>query len=154
MATFEGNIEASLPDLHSIAGSNVDAQRAAKALDQASTVIESISGVIFDAEYRELPVTKGDALWIKRAVVFQAVWLLEQGDSLSRVGASSLSQDGLSVSAPDELTFVLAPMAKRALGNCSWNGNKTTRIGGYSPSRVTDFSIDDSGPWTPAGGLL
>lgn len=151
MAVFEGNIEASLPDLHAIAGSNVDAQEAAKALDQASTVVESISGVIFDSEYRDLPVTKGDALWIKRAVVFQAVWLLEQKDSLSRVGASSLSQDGLSVSASDELTFVLAPMAKRALNNCSWNGSKTVSVDAGKVKRVTDFHIDDSGPWTPAG---
>lgn len=152
MAGFEGNIEVSLPDLFSVAGAQTDVTAATKALDQAATVIETVSGVIFEGESRELFLKKSDALWIRRATVFQAAWLLEQQDALSRVGASSISQDGVSVQSDNELTFVLSPLAKRALGNCSWAKSGTQIVKGKKSAGVVDPVVSDNHAWYPLGG--
>lgn len=153
MAGYEETIVVSLPELYSIAGAQVDVTAATKALDQAQTVIETISGVVFDADFRDLFLKKSDALWIKRATVFQAAWLLEQQDALTRIGANSITQDGISVSSENDLTFVLAPLAKRALQNCSWTKSGTQRVSTDRKRIDIDYTVSDDHPWSPLGGI-
>lgn len=151
MATYEENIEGSLAELYALSGSTVDPTLAARTLDQAATIVETISGAVLSAAYREQPISRTDAYWLSRAIVFQAAWLLEQPDVMSRLAVDSLSQDGISVSAPNGLTFVLAPMAKRALSNCTWAKTGTIQVEGVQVKTDISFLTNDNHPWTPMG---
>lgn len=149
---FLGDIEASISDALALIGIGVSVSDINDALEQAATVIETVSGVVFDAAYREVPISKTNALWVRRAVVFQAAWMIEQHGSLSRQAVSSVSQDGVSVSAQDGLTFVLAPLAKRALSNCNWARSHTQSIGILGKSSgVENILVDDNHAWTKLG---
>lgn len=149
MAEYTGDIIVNLPELYVIAGAQTDVDAATKALDQATAVIELVSGVVFDAEFREIPVSKADSNWIRRAIIFQATWTLEQADSLTRVGANSITQEGLRVDAEDGLSFVLAPLARRALKNCSFNQNRTQKVSGHRRLEPFDFTVNDNHEWMP-----
>lgn len=154
MATgYTENIEVSLPDLFSVAGAQTDVDAATKALDRAVFIIETLSGVVFEAEFRDLFLKKSDALWVKRATLFQAAWLLEHPDVLNRLGAASISQDGQSVQAMDDLTFVLAPLAKRALDNCSWHKHGTHVVASSRRTEVGSILISDNHAWSPIGSV-
>lgn len=121
------------------------------AIMQSANVIESLTGVFLNAAERTTPISRNDAGWIRRAVIFQTVWADENPDHLTRANASSISQDGVSVSASDGLTFVLAPMAKRALQNCTWTNSGTLEVAPAS-TRVHDtdwITSDAHGGWRP-----
>jgi hypothetical protein len=152
MSTYTADIQISLTDLYSITGSNVDVNALQGMTPQAVSLIETVSGVFFEAAYREYPISVSDAAWLKKASIYQVQFMLENSDLLTRPAVSSLSQDGVSVSAPDGLTFVLAPLAKRALGNCSWAKSGTLRV---APAIVekTDasFLTSDAHDWAPLG---
>ncbi len=153
MATFTTDISVSLTDLYSITGSNVDVLALEQVIPQAISVIETISGVFFEAAYREVTITISDAAWLKKAAIYQAQFTLDNPDTLSRPSVSSLSQDGVSVSAPDSLTFVLAPLAKRALGNVSWAKSGTLKVALADTVDSTDFLVSDAHPWAPLAGV-
>lgn len=147
MAEYTDNIVVNLPELYTIAGAQTDVDAATKALDQATAVIELVSGVVFDAEFREIPVSKSDALWVRRAVVFQAAWILSNEESLSHLSATSISQEGLRIDVEDDLSWVLAPLAKRSLQNCSFNQNRTQRVSSRRRARPFDYTVDDNHAW-------
>lgn len=151
MSTFTGDIIVNSADVYTLSGSSLnDPLEVEKVVSQATTVIETLTGVFFRADERDAEIQTSDAAWLKKAVILQSVWMLEQVDILSRQSVSSISQDGLSLQAPDSLTFVLAPLAKRALKNCSWTKTGTMRVA--APSEATpvgSFLTDDSGVWTP-----
>lgn len=152
MATYEENIEGSLTELYALSGSTVDPTLAATTLGRAATIIETISGAVFSVAFREQPISTTDAYWLSRATTFQAAWLLSHEDALTTMGVNSLSQDGLSVNASDGLTFVLAPMAKRALSNCSWTKTGTLNVdGNVRMSADISFLTNDNHPWVPMG---
>jgi len=64
-----------------------------------------------------------------------------------------MTQDGVHVQAFNELTFVLAPLAKRALANCSWGKSGTMRVSLENETAVEDFLVSDNHPWTPLAGV-
>lgn len=152
MAEFTADISVDLTDLYTITGSQEAVSALQAVVPQAISVIETISGVFFAAQYRDVTITGGDAAWLKKAAIYQAQFIIENSDLLSRPAVSSLSQDGVSVSAPNELTFVLAPLAKRALANCSWSRSGTLKVSVADETTVEDFLVSDNHPWTPLVG--
>lgn len=153
MATLTTDIDVTTSDVFTISGTDADITVVQKLLGQASFMIETISGVPFKVAERETDVSVSDAAWIKKATVFQTLWLIGQVDSLERQGVSSVSQDGLSISAPDSLTFVLAPLAKRALKNCSWAKNGTLKVQAPSEEPAESPLVSDNHPWYPIVGV-
>jgi hypothetical protein len=71
--------------------------------------------------------TDRDLEWLRDAVAWQAAWLPSQPGYLARMGADSVSQDGLSVKHNSAADQLLAPLAQRALKNLSWMGSRSLR---------------------------
>ena len=151
MTVFTTDISVTLNDLQAVGASGTDPVLFDNVAAQAVSVIETITGVFFEAQYRETPVSVGDAAWLKKAVVYQIAFMLENPDTLSRMAASSVSQDGVSVSVSDGLAFVLAPLAKRSLANCSWAKSGTIRVAPAEEARANNFLNSDNHPWFPLG---
>jgi hypothetical protein len=94
-----------------------------------------------------------DAAWLKKAALYQVIFMVEN-DVLTNKSVTSISQDGLSINAPDGLTFILAPLAKRAINNCSWAKNGTIKVA--APDAVVtakDFLTSDAHAWAPLGAV-
>jgi hypothetical protein len=153
MATFTGDITVSYNDVYASTGISYNPVDILDKINHAASMIELTTGVFLKADEREIALSVSDAAWIKRAIIFQTVWIIENPDALSRTGVSSLSQDGLSVTAPDSLTFVLAPLARRALVNCTWAKSGTIQV---APADVSNadgsFLTSDAHAWTPMAG--
>jgi hypothetical protein len=81
-----------------------------------------------------------DLTWLKKAVAWQAAWIPSQPDLLTRMGAKSLSQDGLSWQGRNDVDQFLAPLAQRALKNCSWMGSRSIRTG-RRPMRTPEADL-------------
>lgn len=153
MTAFTTDITVTLSDLQAVGGSGVDPASFDSASPQAISTIETITGVFFTAIYREGELSVGDAAWLKKAALYQIMFVLENPDVLSRTAVSSISQDGLSMSATDGLTFVLAPLAKRALNNCSWAKSGTVRVSPASATVELGAVVSDNHPWYPLGAV-
>jgi hypothetical protein len=69
-----------------------------------------------------------DKVWLQRAVAYQVVWMLAQPDFYSRTQITKLAQDGLSTEFASKAALHLAPLAERALKNCSWLRSRSLRI--------------------------
>jgi len=149
MTTFTNDIEANLPDVYVLAPKSANPEAVSDAVAKSAVLIETVSGVFLKAEEREMAVSVTDAAWIRKAIVFQSAWLLEHPEAFNQQAFSSVSQDGVSVSAPNELTFVLAPLAKRALKQCSWAKHGTLRVAPATDrTLVTDPTVSDAhGGW-------
>jgi hypothetical protein len=96
-----------------------------------------------------------DLLVLKMATSFQAAWLTQQDDYLTRVNFESSTIDGESVRFSGEAQQNLAPMARRALRNLSWKGSRTLSIpdisvplGGGSIIDFLSESSDASDSWS------
>ena len=152
MASFTTDISVSITDLYTITSNTDDIAALQNEVPKAVSVIETITGVFFEAAYREVTITTADAAWLKKAAIYQLVFMREQTDILTRQAVSSISQDGLSLSAPDGLTFVLAPLAKRAIGNCSWAKSGTFKVTPMPKTASVDPLSSDDHPWFPLGG--
>lgn len=153
MTVFTEDITVAMPDVYVLTGVYPDAPLVASSIEQAKMLIEAISGVFFSAADRTLPLESADAVWLRKAAVFQAAWLVDQTAVFSRQGVSSLSQDGLSVSARDDLSFVLAPLAKRALNNCSWAKSGTLKVAPAEVVPTGSFLTSDDHAWSPLGAV-
>lgn len=57
---------------------------------------------------------------LKRALAFQAIWMLDHPDVLSAMDVSSVSQDGVSGQFRGDWAQYLAPLAKRHLDKLTW----------------------------------
>lgn len=153
MTAFTTDITLSLTDLQAVGGSGVDFTRFDSVSPQAISVVETVTGVFFQADYREVYTSVSDAAWLRKAAAYQTLFMLENEDILSRTAVSSLSQDGISVSAPDSLTFVLAPLAKRALNNCSWAKTGTLKVAPSAEVDVVSPLVSDDHAWYPLGAI-
>lgn len=97
-----------------------------------------------------------DLLFLQMATAFQAAWLTQQDDYLTRVNFESSTIDGESVRFSGEQQQNLAPMARRALRNLSWKGSRTLSIpdisvplgGGMNIDFLNEAS-DESDSWSP-----
>lgn len=147
---FDGDIIVTAADILTYTGTKLAYDIIADAIPLATSTIEVITGAFLVADDREVPLFKADAAWIKRAIIYQTLWQLDHPDSLSVQNFSSLSQDGQSLTNHDELNVVLAPLAKRALKQCSWAKHGTIRM--QSPFRIytqVDATVSDNhGGWT------
>lgn len=104
---------------------------------------------------------KRDIRWIKKAICWQAAWLLEQPDFHGRLNVNRVNQDGQVVDfgpgASDvgrEYGINLAPMASRALKNLSWKASRSMRVPRDTHLNTTEgasaFLTADS-PWDADG---
>ena len=94
-----------------------------------------------------------DLQWLRMATSFQAAWLTEQPDFLTRVNFRTSTVDGESVSFRSDSQQNLSPMASRALKNLSWKSSRTLRTpdiavpaGGVTSDLY--FLSEESDPWS------
>lgn len=127
----------------------------ATSLAVANSIIEMTAGVFADAVEQtdstnpvRQYIADRDLRWLRMAVAWQAVWVDEHPDLLTRDLTTSESADGQSATwGPDGQ--ILAPLAKRALRNLSWRGTRSIEIGlGRIDQDGFDY-LDDRLPWTP-----
>src|SRR5438105_4735735 len=78
------------------------------------------------------PATEGlaarDLRLLRQAVAYQTVWMAAQVDPLTRTSVTSLEQDGVKVAPGEPADLLLAPLAKLALQQLSWNRRTGTRV--------------------------
>ena len=124
----------------------------AAALTLANTTITIYAG---RTEAASAAMSARDLLFLKMATAFQAAWLCQQDDYLTRVNFQSSTIDGESVRFTSEAQQNLAPMAHRALRNLSWKGSRTLSIpdiavplGGGSNTDFLNESSDESDSWS------
>lgn len=98
-------------------------------------------------------VLKRDITWLKRAVAYQASWMVSQTDIFTRSSMANVSQDGVSGTYTSKAAIYLAPLAIRALKNVSWLRSRSLRIqspfidrGGTGVNPMTDDSLWN---WAP-----
>ncbi len=113
----------------------------------AARAIEASTGLIEAVERTN--ISDRDLYWLKLAVCYQAAWMTEQPDALTRNDVATASQDGQSATMrPDGL--VLAPLARRTLKKLSWMGTRTLQPASPSTSRdPLSEAFDDALPWAP-----
>lgn len=152
MTEYTADITVDITDLYAVTNVTDNVTNIQALIPQAVSLIETITGVFFQAAFREVEISVTDAAWLKKAALYQTAFMIEN-DVLSSKSVTSVSQDGLSISAQDGLTFVLAPLAKRSLGNCAWAKSGTIKVA--APDAVEplgNFLIDDNHAWAPLGG--
>lgn len=79
-----------------------------------------------------------DLVWLRQAVAWQAVWQAAQPGYETRQGIANASQDGASFAYRTAADQTLAPLAQRALKNCSWMGTRTLRSTNRRPRPTYD----------------
>jgi hypothetical protein len=131
----------------------------------ATAVIEMDGGARL-AKLDDKYVSDRNFDWLRRAVAYQAAWMVAHPDYFTRMDLVSLAQDGPSAVFRRD-SMVLAPLAKRCLGRLSWRGirtltpsvNRTVDRPGYRTSNAPDLpnianvpaytseDYDDGLPW-------
>ena len=138
---------ATINDVRVIAGVTVtDEQRAI-----ATGIVETLVGVFVGVARPD--ITDRDLEWLKRAVAYQAAWMVNHPDLFDREDVTSASQDGESVAFRNVDAHILAPLARKAIRRLSWRGIRALAPGGGTPPPVvTDVNseaFDDRLPWRP-----
>lgn len=129
-------------------------------ISQAQGLIESLTGLVLDPEDTDLypwppedinSRRLRDQRLVRNAVCYQTVWMKEHPDVFARMSATSLSQDGLSVSVDHEDAWMVAPLARRTLSGTSWSGDRTTHTSRpRRPFTMDQFTWNDDHPWYPS----
>lgn len=100
-------------------------------LDAAQAMIELFADVIYnqtvDASGGALISAKNLRL-LKMATAYQAAWMTEHPDLFTHTDIQSINQDGIFYVHQHENSYLLAPMARRALKRLSWMRNKNIRV--------------------------
>lgn len=121
----------------------------------AQSVIEVTSGGRISAmDTTSLSARNLD--WLRRAVAYQAAFMVEFPDYFTRMDMMEMSQDGASATARTPDTFVLAPLAVRCMKRFSWRGmrtivpsiNRTVDRAGYRNSNAPDLPDVQNAPYT------
>lgn len=119
-------------------------------VQQATGIIEMTSGGRV-ASMDPTTVTARNLDWLRRAVAYQAAFMVEYPDYFSRMDVSAFTQDGTSATIrPDGL--VLSPLARRCLKRLSWRGVRTVTARPGAGTRLpayTSEAYDDSLAWKP-----
>lgn len=118
---------------------------------QATGIIELTSGARV-ASFTTTSISNRNLDWLRRAVAYQAAWMVEHPDYFSRDDVSTFTQDGTSAAyRPDGL--VLAPNARRCLKRLSWRGMRTVQaVPGrrtWSAAPYTSDDYDNNLPFQP-----
>lgn len=79
--------------------------------------------------YRATDAVSPDGVWLKRACIFQSVWMKNHPELFGRVKFISTSQDGWSITYPDDGSDQwIDAQAMSALNNLGMGGNASIRI--------------------------
>jgi hypothetical protein len=123
---------------------------------EANTVIELLAGRLYSVWADR--VSTRDLEWMKRAVVYQALWMPGQPDYYTRLDFASLTEGGRSIT-PREEALLLAPMAKAALNQVSWRRTRSLRVRSHFQDRRSGLSSNPTAEsndrhevWSPMGG--
>jgi hypothetical protein len=139
---------ATVQDVADITGETVDAN----ILRLANYIVEVHARRIYELDTERVGVR--DTHWLKRTVAWQAVWLPDQHDLLTRLNIKEIAEAGRAT-VLDETALELAPLAKRTLGNCSWRRSRSGRVqsaftDGQGPSTNPAAEANDFyHPWRP-----
>lgn len=151
---------ATVADVLAITGATVSADQ----LTRAQFIIEVAADVSPDSSFEQSDTTQPSGLispknlrYLKMAVAYQAAWMLAHPDVFTNVDVKDLSEDGLSFTAGNSDSNVLAPMARKCVRRLTWmRPNRSIRV---QPHLNPAFSglfgtrdsavADDSRDWTP-----
>lgn len=124
---------------------------------QAQGVIETFEDVDPDAPGDHLSVR--DRGRLEAATAWQAGWMFEQIQVVTRTDVASLTQDGQTIVYAHPDAVVLAPLAKRSIDRLSWNASGAVaprRRGRYANiDEVAEAVMRDEVdvvPWVPMEG--
>lgn len=133
-------------------------------VDQATAVVELLGGALVASAATSILSTR-NLEWLRRAVAYQAAFMVEYPDYFTRMDVSMFTQDSTSATIKSD-GLVLAPLARRCLKRLSWRGVRTVRpsinrtnkragyrfsdapdIPGVEQAAYTSSSYDDDLPW-------
>lgn len=112
---------ATVTDTADITGETVDDN----VLRMANSIVETHARKIYELAVDLIGAT--DTVWMKRAVAWQAAWLLGQDDITSRMNLKEIAEGGRAT-VLDSTALELAPLAKRNLNNCSWRRTRSLHV--------------------------
>jgi hypothetical protein len=112
---------ATVTDVADITGETVDDNT----LQLANEIVEGHVRRIYELDAGR--VSTRDAIWLKRAVAWQAAWLPGQDDIVTRLNIKEIAEGGRAT-VLDPTALELAPLAKRNLDNCSWRRSRSGRV--------------------------
>lgn len=100
-------------------------------LNMAQGMVELFSDVIYnqtiDVSGAPLIGAKNLRL-LKMATAYQAAWITDHPDLFTHTDIQSINQDGIFYVHQHENSYLLAPMARRAIKRLSWNRSKNMRV--------------------------
>jgi hypothetical protein len=90
--------------------------------------------------YRSSDALSSDGVWLKRACCYQSVWLKDHPELFNRVKFTSTSQDGWSITYPDNGSDDwISPQATNVLNNLRAGANTSIRVNsGFQPASGFD----------------
>jgi hypothetical protein len=144
---------ATAADVLALTGQQVD--------DTTVATANSVVEILGDRIYTIAAARTGsrDLELMRRAVVFEAVWITGQPDFFTRMDVNAITEGRRSIGVKD-LSLMLAPMAKMALRRVSWLRSRSLhtrspwidgRGGALSPN--PDAEVNDAlEAWAPMGG--
>lgn len=112
---------------------------------QAQAIIDMFSARTYDAQPR---IGTRDLYWLKLAVAYQCVWMVEQPDLFTRLDFQTIAMGNRPVELKDD-SLRIAPFAAKALKRCSWLRSRSLHVrspfvDGLSPiSSDPDSSAND-----------
>lgn len=110
-------------EVKTVTGQTVDADD----LAMAHAVVDILGDVDLDSPQAVDKLGTRDLSLLRKAIAFQAAWLSEQIDYTARTDVAAIagatSTGGVELR--DDLSLVLAPLAKQALSRVTWKTRKT-----------------------------
>jgi hypothetical protein len=117
-------------------------------VEAAQAMIELFSDVVYeqtvDTSGTNLIGAKNLRL-LKMAVAYQAAWMTQHPDLFTHTDIQSINQDGIFYVHSHENSYLIAPMARRALKRLSWMRNKNIRIRPSTNRVISKTYVQGSG---------
>lgn len=110
-------------------------------LDSAQAMIELFADVIYEQSDK---ISTKNLRLLKMAVAYQAAWMTEHPDLFTHTDIQSINQDGIFYVHQHENSYLIAPMARRALKRLSWMRNKSIRVRPSTRRLVSKRFVDGS----------
>lgn len=119
-------------------------------IQMATGIVEMNSGILQAATSGVTSPGTRNLEWLRRAISYQAAFMVEYPDYFSRMDVSTFTQDGASAALKTD-ALTLSPLAKKCIRRLSWRGTRTIQpttgrpITSRAPYTSDDF--DDNLPW-------
>lgn len=110
-------------------------------LDSAQMMIELFADVVYG---QTANINTKNMRLLKMAVAYQAAWMTQHPDLFTHTDIQSINQDGIFYVHQHENSYLLAPMARRAIKRLSWNRTKNIRVRPSTARLVSKKYIDTS----------